>query len=257
MRILLVADVHSNWPALTAVREPHDVCLFTGDLVDYGVEPAPCIDWVRRNARYFVRGNHDHGAAQDVRVFPPNNHGFKYITMMTRPYGRSLLTEADRRFLATMPLTQMVTLDGVKILMVHATPRDPLDEFAQADAEFWVRRLEGISADLVCVGHSHQQYALEAGRSLVVNPGSIGLQRDGDPRAAYAVIDGLMVELKRVEYPVEKTVRTVDEAPLADDVKEMLISAYRTGRLPWQNDDAGRNGAAAREPLTPVRAAAG
>ncbi|HMF14390.1 MAG TPA: metallophosphoesterase family protein, partial [Gemmataceae bacterium] len=68
MRILLLADVHGNWPALQAIQEPHDECVCLGDLVDYGLEPAPCIDWVRRNARHVVRGNHDHAVAQDVRV---------------------------------------------------------------------------------------------------------------------------------------------------------------------------------------------
>ena len=59
MRILLLADIHANWPALQAINEPHDVCLFLGDLVDYGLEPTPCIQWVRRHAHHAVRGNHD------------------------------------------------------------------------------------------------------------------------------------------------------------------------------------------------------
>jgi predicted phosphodiesterase len=66
MRILLIADIHGNWPALQAITEPHDVCIFLGDLVDYGLEPAPCIDWVRKRARYAIRGNHDHDTAQNV-----------------------------------------------------------------------------------------------------------------------------------------------------------------------------------------------
>ena len=68
MRILIVADIHANWAALDAIKEPHDVCLLLGDLVDYGLEVAPCIDWVRRQARYAIRGNHDHGAAQNVPI---------------------------------------------------------------------------------------------------------------------------------------------------------------------------------------------
>ena len=60
MRILLLADIHANWAALNAITEPFDVCLVLGDLVDYGLEPAPCIEWVRQKATYAVRGNHDH-----------------------------------------------------------------------------------------------------------------------------------------------------------------------------------------------------
>src|SRR5256885_331704 len=86
-----------------------------------------------------------------------------------------------------------------------AAARDPLDEVAPPDPAFWARRLEGVEADIVCVGHTHQQYALEVGGTLVVNPGSTGLSRDGDPRAAYAILESNRVELRRVEYPVEET----------------------------------------------------
>src|SRR5205807_434961 len=66
MRILLLADVHANWPALRSINEPHDVCLCLGDLVDYGLDPAPCVDWARQQATITIRGNHDHGVAQNV-----------------------------------------------------------------------------------------------------------------------------------------------------------------------------------------------
>ena len=58
MRILLLSDLHANRPALEAVREPFDACICLGDLVDYGAEPAPVIDWVRRNCQVCIRGNH-------------------------------------------------------------------------------------------------------------------------------------------------------------------------------------------------------
>jgi diadenosine tetraphosphatase ApaH/serine/threonine PP2A family protein phosphatase len=89
-----------------------------------------------------------------------------------------------------------------------------------------------VKADVVCVGHTHHQFAFQIGNVLVVNPGSIGLQRDGDPRAGYAIIDGPQVELKRVEYPVEDAVRMVEESPLPERAKEMLAVVYRTGALP-------------------------
>src|SRR5579884_2271368 len=129
MRILLVADIHGNWPALRAIEEPHDVCLCLGDLVDYGLEPAPCIDWVRRNATHAVRGNHDHGAAQNVIVTGRN--GYKHLTGLTRP-----------------PVSKTVTIEDTRFLLVHATPRDPLDEYAPPDGDFWARRLENVDADV-------------------------------------------------------------------------------------------------------------
>lgn len=229
MRILLVADIHANWPALRALDEPHDVCLCLGDLVDYGLAPAPCIDWVRRHARYAVRGNHDHGVAQNVVV--NGRAGYRYLTGVTRALTRERLDEADLRFLSRLPVTQYLTLDDTRFLLVHATPRDPLDEYAPVDADFWARRLKDIDADVVCVGHTHIPYVLEVGEKLVINPGSLGQPRDGDPRACYAIIDDTRVELKRVEYPVEQTIEEIRGSALPDDAKEMLTTAFRTGSL--------------------------
>ena len=142
--------------------------------------------------------------------------GFKYLTGVTRPLTQERLSAEDRRFLARLPVTRMVTLDDIRFLLVHATPRDPLDEYALADVDFWARRLEKVDADVICVGHTHQPYVLEVGDKLVINPGSVGQPRDGDPRASYAVIEDNRVELKRVEYPVEETVRVVQESSLPE-----------------------------------------
>ena len=256
MRILLVADIHANWPALQALNEPHDVCFFLGDLVDYALEPAPCVDWVRANARFAVRGNHDHGAAQNVVV---NGHtGYKWLTALTRPLTRERLGEPDFRYLSRLPLTCTTTQDDTRFLLVHATPRDPLDEYAPAEVEFWRRRLQNVDADVVCVGHTHQPYVLEVGDKLVINPGSVGLPRDGDPRASYAVLEDYKVDLKRVEYRVEDAVAVVLASPLPGAAKEMLAEALRTGaavnggkpsgngRAP--DHPAGRDGEAAPEP---------
>ncbi len=234
MRILLVADLHGNWPALQALAEPHDVCLCLGDLVDYGVEPAPCVDWVRRHARAAVRGNHDHGAAQNVVV--NGRTGYRYLTGVTRAVTRERLVEADMRFLSRLPVSQMLTLDDTRFLLVHATPRDPLDEYAPPDVEFWRRRLQDVDADVVCVGHTHLPYVLEVDDKLVINPGSLGQPRDGDPRACYALLEDHRVELKRVEYAVEDAVRAAQASPLPDDAKDMLATIFRTGALPSRLD---------------------
>jgi len=229
MRILLVSDIHANWPALQAIKEPYDVCLFLGDLVDYGLEPGPCVEWVRKSATYSVRGNHDHHTAQFVKV--QGRNGFKYLTMATRVITQERLSSTDRRFLATLPVTRTVTLENTAYLMVHATPRDPMDEYAGADVNFWSPRLQGLHSTVVCVGHTHFPYVLEVGDNLVVNPGSVGQPRDGDPRASYAVIDNHRVDLKRIEYPVQETIRTVLESTLPEQAKALLTEAYRTGGL--------------------------
>ena len=119
MRILLLSDIHANRHALEAIREEYDICLCLGDLVDYGVEPLPCIDWARRNVTHIVRGNHDHGAAQ--RVFVQGISGFRYLTGVTRTLTIERLSDEDRHFLAGMPTSLWLTLNGKRL---PACPRD-------------------------------------------------------------------------------------------------------------------------------------
>jgi putative phosphoesterase len=229
MRILLLADIHGNWPALqvVAAAEAFDLCLCLGDLVDYGVEPAPCIAWVRERAGVVVRGNHDHGVAQNVVLNARS--GFKHLTRLTREVTRERLSEPDLRYLARLPVTRTTTIENTRFLLAHASPRDPLDEYCPPDLDFWVRRLQQVEADVICVGHTHQPYVVEVGDKLVINPGSVGQPRDGDPRASYAIIEDYKVELKRVEYPVEDTIAAVEATSLPEQAKALLAEVFRTG----------------------------
>jgi putative phosphoesterase len=230
MRILLVADIHANWPALEAViSQPHDLCLCLGDLVEYGLEPEPCINWAREKAHLTVRGNHDHGLAQNVAV--SGRTGYKYLTALTRAVTRTQLNGSHLRYLSRLPVSRTLTLNQIRFLLVHASPRDPLDEYAPPDPEFWARRLQNIDADVVCIGHTHQPYVLEIGDKLVINPGSVGQPRDGDPRASCAVLEDNKVDLVRVDYDIEKTVQSVGASPLPDPAKELLAELFRTGTV--------------------------
>jgi len=227
MRILLVADLHANWPAVQAVQEPFDLAICLGDLVDYGLEPA----LHRLGAASVSPG----GPRQSRSWRGPKRHrqweiGIQVSDRSHASLTRERLGPADLRYLAAMPLTVHTTIDETRFLLVHATPRDAMDEYAQPDIGFWERRLQSVDADVICVGHTHVPYALEVGNKLVINPGSLGQPRDGDPRAAYAIVDNRRVELKRVEYPIEDTVRVVQESGLSDEVKELLTQVYRTGR---------------------------
>jgi putative phosphoesterase len=233
MRILLISDIHGNWPALQAVvAETYDMCLCLGDLVDYALEPAPCIDWIRKHAHATVRGNHDHGVAQNVIV--NGKLGYKYLTGITRALTRERLQESELRYLGRLPITRTITLEDTRFLLVHATPRDPLDEYSSAETEFWTRRLEKVDADVICVGHTHLPYVLPVGNKLVVNPGSVGQPRDGDPRASYAILEvkEARVDLRRVEYPIEETLRVVQDSSLSESDKEMLCEVFRTAVSP-------------------------
>ena len=214
MRILVLGDIHSNWPALAAVAEdagPVDAVLCTGDVVDYGADPAECVAWVRRHATAAVRGNHDHAVAQ--RVPPKGGSGLKSLAAATRPRHWEMLPPRDLRLLGRLPVTAQLSLGGRSFFLVHGTPHDPLDEYAPADADFWRDRLARIDADFVCVGHTHQPFVLPlpaadgGGGPTVLNPGSVGQPRDGDPRAAYALITDGVPTLHRVAYDVEGELR--------------------------------------------------
>jgi putative phosphoesterase len=227
MKILLLADIHANWPALRAIQEPHDVCCFLGDLVDYGPEPVPCIQWVQQHVHYSVRGNHDHAVAQ--RAVTNGKNGFKYLSGVTRQLSWETLEPAHLRYLATLPVTRLVTIQNVRFLLVHATPRDPLDEYVSNSPDYWARHLKNVHADVVCVGHTHYPYTLQVGEKLVINAGSVGQPRDGDPRACYAVWENGQVQLKRVAYAVEDVIRKIEASNLPEVAKRMSADVFRTG----------------------------
>lgn len=227
MRILVLADIHANWAALRSIQEPYDLCVCAGDLVDYGPDPAPCIAWARENCRYVVRGNHDHCVAQ--RVETSGESGFRYLAGVTRPEMLRLISEADRQYLAKLPLSLTFRADGLVYHLVHATPRDPLDEYLFGEKEVWERRLESTEADIVCVGHTHHPFVLELGNKRVLNPGSVGQPRDGDPRAAYAVIEDGRIQLCRVEYPIEETIRSLDRLEIPERAKAFAAEVLRSG----------------------------
>jgi putative phosphoesterase len=197
--------------------------------VDYGPEPAACVEWVRANVTHCIRGNHDHGVAQNVEV--QGGAGFRYLTAATRGLSVAALSPDQRRYLAELPTSLLLKLGGKRFLLVHATPFDPMDEYGPPDQEFWAPRVAGLGADFVLVGHTHQPYTLQVNGTLVVNPGSIGLTRDGDPRASYAVIEDGRVELKRVGYAVEETVAGSNAWVTDPLARQMLADLYRGGGL--------------------------
>ena len=243
MRILVVSDIHGNLPALAAIDEPHDLCLCLGDLVDYGPDPAPCVRWAMTHADYAIRGNHDHGVAQGIPG--TGETGYRYLTKTTRPLVWDALEADERRYLLQLPVTKRMTLGSLRFLLVHATPRDPLDEYVLRDPKIWSRRLKNVNADIVCVGHSHMQFNLKVDDVVVLNPGSVGQPRDGDPRAAYAIIEDNRIELKRVPYPIEETVARIKALPIPERAQSLLSHCLRHGRLPDPEPNAlEANGAA-------------
>lgn len=231
MRILVLGDIHSNWAALSAIAEAEsgafDACLVTGDLVDYGTDPLPCVRWVREHATAVVRGNHDHAVAQRVTARPGS--GLKAIAAAARPLHWEVLGREEMRYLARLPVTNRLNLGGRTFFLVHATPRDPMDEYLGKDHGGWANRLAFVEADFVLVGHTHIPYVLELQGKTIINPGSVGQPRDGDPRAAYAMIIDGRVELRRIEYDIEATIAQLQASGLPEEVRLASEQVLRRG----------------------------
>ena len=227
MKVLLIADIHSNWPALRAINEPFDACLFLGDLVDYGVTPVPCIDWVKRHATAAIRGNHDHAVAH--RVIPRSGPGLRRLAAATRPLHWEMVGPHQLKYLSRLPLTRRVEIDGRSFFLVHATPRDPMDEYLAEDMDAWRSRLANVDADFICVGHTHVPFQIELDGQTVINPGSVGQPRDGDPRASYVVIDRGEVHFRRIAYDIEETLALIRNSRLEPWAIELSAALLRSG----------------------------
>ena len=227
MKILVLSDIHANLAALQAVQEDYDHLICLGDLVDYGPQPRECIEWVRHRSPKIVRGNHDNavGRRMDCRC----SEKFKPLSVATREYTWGVLNPGETSYLADLPLTERFELGGLRFLAVHATPSDPLFRYLAPEEKLWASEVAASEADIILVGHTHRPFVLPCGQKSVLNPGSVGQPRDGDPRASYALIRDGQVELKRVEYPVESAIQSLEAAALARPMVAQLAHVLRTG----------------------------
>jgi predicted phosphodiesterase len=231
MRVLLISDIHGNAAALEAVaREPHDGVICLGDIVGYGPEPGACVRWVRAHARHIVQGNHDRALAEGI---PPRcRPAFEWLAAALAPLGRSQLSEEELGFLRGLPSLLHETFDSRSCTLVHATPRDPLYGYLGPDSMDWTGQVDGLGPGPLLVGHTHLQFQLVSGLTHIVNPGSVGQPKDGDPRAAYAVLEQGTVSLKRAEYDIERTVTGLARSGADAEAVDTLALLLRTGRVP-------------------------
>jgi len=219
-RVAVISDVHANWHALEAVldeidREEPDELWCLGDLVGYGPRPNPCCAAVERRAALCLAGNHDLGVLGTIEL-----DEFAGDAAVAARWTRGVLAEGSRSFLEAV--SPSGTREGVELF--HASPRDPVWEYVLS-AEAARAAFELTEAPLVLVGHSHVPLAitlngvldgglapdgteveLGPGRRLL-NPGSVGQPRDGDPRAAWLLLDfeAWVASFRRVEYAVGQT----------------------------------------------------
>jgi predicted phosphodiesterase len=229
VRVLVVSDIHGNWPALEAVAAvPHDAVVCLGDIVGYGPQPAACLRWLRERGAWIVQGNHDRSLADGV---PPRcRPDFERLAAATHHIARQQLSDEEAAFLRALPRTLEVVLDGRRVRLLHATPADPLYGYLGPDADAWRRAVAGVEADLVLVGHSHLPFHFRFDGRAVLNPGSLGQPKHGDPRAALAIVEDGVPRLERLLYPVERTIDALAAENLDPAAFGALSALLRTGR---------------------------
>jgi diadenosine tetraphosphatase ApaH/serine/threonine PP2A family protein phosphatase len=237
-RVAVISDVHANWHALDAVlqeieREEPDELWCLGDLVDYGPRPNPCCAAVERRAAICLSGNHDLGVLGEIGL-----EEFAGDAVAAARWTRGVLAEGSRAFLQS--LQPQGERDGFELF--HGSPRDPVWEYVLS-AEAARVAFELTRSPLLLVGHSHVPLAitleddvldgglapagtetpLGPGRRLL-NPGSVGQPRDGDPRAAWLLLDreAGTASFRRVEYDVARTQEEIRERGLPDGLADRL-----------------------------------
>jgi diadenosine tetraphosphatase ApaH/serine/threonine PP2A family protein phosphatase len=241
MRIALLSDVHGNLPAFEAVLADVEAqgveqtwCL--GDLVGYGAQPDACVELARERCELSLAGNHDLVVTGEIPITD-----FSASAAAAARWTQETIGEAALEFLKGLSPADPEREPA----LFHASPRDPVWEYVlsgwQADECFDV-----MEARVGAVGHSHValwfsrddggklaastaeagfEQDLSAGRWLL-NPGGVGQPRDGDPRAAWLLLDtGVWsATWRRVEYPIDEAARAIEEAGLPRVLAERLYS---------------------------------
>ena len=241
MRVAVISDIHGNLHALEAVlaeiaREQPDALWCLGDHVGYGPRPNECCESVRARADLSLAGNHDLLALGKTVL----EYDFNPDAADAGRWTRSVLDTESIRYLDGLePSARTAEAE-----LFHASPRDPVWEYV-LNGETALAALELTSAPIVLVGHSHvplsiaqahgrlegglapagTEQDLTEGRWLL-NPGSVGQPRDGDPRAAWLLLDldAQRATFHRVEYSIDRTQAEIVEAGLPSSLAERLSS---------------------------------
>jgi len=237
MKYLIISDVHANLEALNAVLkttedESFDALLFLGDTVGYGPNPNECIETLKGRAKILLAGNHDWAVLglTDIEYFNPYAKTAIEWTMDT-------LREENKVFLKSLPITEKLEDDS--IYLVHSTPKEPEQWHYLLSAWDAYINFQFFKERICLVGHSHSPVIIECSpdgslkayegsvdfkkeHRYIINVGSVGQPRDGNPRAAYAVLNENSVEIKRVSYDIVLTQRKMREAGLPPYLIERL-----------------------------------
>lgn len=235
MKLLILSDIHGNLAALESVLEAErgfDRLIFLGDLVGYGPEPVGCLRWAMGSsgAALQLQGNHDWGVA--TRRAPRSSPSYRRLARVSQQFCLKVLTQEMTAWLGSLSPMCAFALGRARIVACHAAPSDPLFRyFVQGGSheEIAAEIHKAGNPDFLFLGHTHLPVMKLLGRTTVVNPGSVGQPKDGDPRASYALwIDG-EVRLRRASYDIERTIQAYRGSGLAEADIAQLAAVLRTG----------------------------
>ena len=241
MRLGILSDIHSNLEALKAVLKAFKaekintyVCL--GDIIGYGADPLKCVDKIRKLTDLVIAGNHDH-AALGITSIENFNHYAKLSTIWTSEQ----LKDKHKNYIEQLPLT----IKQHEVLYVHSTPQNPEQWNYIISLEHARFAFATFDEKLCFIGHSHQPITfkqtgeavellpagdikLNSDSRYIINVGSVGQPRDGNPEACYCVYDVTegMIETKRVAYDVEKAQNKI----VRKELPEYLANRLGKGR---------------------------
>jgi diadenosine tetraphosphatase ApaH/serine/threonine PP2A family protein phosphatase len=247
MRYLVISDIHANLEAFETVMAEakpigYDKVLLLGDLVGYGADPNAICDRVRAlKPDALIRGNHD-----KVGSGVESPEGFNAVARNAIRWTYDNLSKDNREWLAALPEGPMIVDDMIEIC--HGTPFDE-DAYVFDDLDA-LRAMHAARRPLCLFGHTHVQVGqylsrdefglataddqrpltipLDEANRYLVNPGSVGQPRDGDPRAGFAIVDTTAREVTicRVEYPIAKAQARI----LEEGLPEVLAQRLALGR---------------------------
>lgn len=228
MRIAVLSDIHGNLPALEAVLaaiKPYDAIWQLGDIVGYGPQPDEVVARLADENATGVRGNHDAAAIGEL-----DTDSFNDDARTAVEWTAERIEPRTREWLAALPERSVEE----PFTLVHGSPRDPIWEYVFS-ASIARGNLSAFSTEHCLVGHTHiplvyrekhgrmegiqvdsgDRFKLDSQRTIV-NPGSVGQPRDGDPRASAMLLDTdqRSLEWRRVEYPIERVQKLMTERKL-------------------------------------------
>ncbi len=221
--IAVISDVHGNLPALKAVlREAISVgCnrfISLGDVVGYYAQPGECIDLLKAYDTVNIMGNHDSYLVNGTTCTRS-----KMVSEIIT-YQRNIVSDVQVEWLSRS-LTSLIENSNY---FAHGGWQNPTDQYLYKVS----RRHLPVNSKNFLTGHTHVQVLLEFGTQKYCNPGSVGQPRDGDPRAAFAVLNGNDIHLHRVEYDIDQTAHAMSNAGFPEKYyKNLYVGAQIGGRI--------------------------